>query len=540
MKSTRWSLLLAAAGVAGCAGSQVRPDSKESSAPTKVIVKQTTPHQAVLPPRQAVLPPRKAGQVNKPEADPAMVQGATAYRTGRYDEAKAAFEKAVEQQPKDAQVHFDLALTLEKTGDFAGARTHYERANELAPGDAPTAVNLARLYRHAGELDRAIAVYEKALQANANEASVLNPLASAYRLKKDFAKAEAAARRALVHGGEVEAYKNLALIFFDQGNYRLAELLCANARKLAPNDPGVYNDLGLVYLKEEDLPKALGQFQKAVSLDAGFAPGWVNLGAIALRYRDYAGAQKSFERAVALSPDDAALHLALAYALDGQRPADAKKGLAAGEEFEKALAIQPNNNEAICNAGWAFASDRSGFSRAKGYLEKCRTLASTQGDEKSRIDAKLSALAMMAAQPAPAEETAQTGDQDPPTDDDQTGIAAGEPAAGGGGAEAVASSPTPSPSVTPDTTGVGGAGAAGQGSLEDSDQNPPSDDDVVGAPQSGTGGSGVGSGELQPAAPQDTVETGDTDPPTDEGADVDGPIRAQPGAAGATDGSRAP
>jgi tetratricopeptide (TPR) repeat protein len=203
-----------------------------------------------------------------------------------------------------------------------------------------------------------------------------------------------------------DAYKNLALIYFDQGNYRLAEFISGNAKKLDDKDPGVYNNLGMIYLKMDERRLALGQFQKAVALNDKFAPGHVNLGAMALSYRDYVNAEKSFAKATALDPTSYEAFLAYGYALDGQKGRDPKKGLAAGQVFEKVLSLKAETPEAICGAGWAYSAEKTGWDKAIGFLEKCAGLAGTTSADRQLIDAKLKGLAAMqksGAQAAPTQ-----------------------------------------------------------------------------------------------------------------------------------------
>ncbi len=194
--------------------------------------------------------------------------------------------------PQSLNAQFNLGLIAERQGRLADAQAAYEQVLAKDPNHPPTLLNLGRLYRLQDKFDDAIRLYEKALKAPGHEHDValLNNLTVAYRLAGKFDLAEATARRVLARSKDnPEAYKNLALIYYDQGQYRLAEVVSANARKLAENDPGVYNNLGMIYLKLNDRPRALAQFQKAVSLDEKFAPGHLNIGAMALAYRDYAG-----------------------------------------------------------------------------------------------------------------------------------------------------------------------------------------------------------------------------------------------------------
>lgn len=332
--------------------------------------------------------------------------GVAAFDAGKYADAKKAFASVAKKAPTSVGLQFNLGLVTERQGQLAEAVTYYEAAHKLDPKHKPTLLNLGRAYRLQDRFDDAIALYEEALKDPSNEYDVElnNNLAVAYRLSKKYDKAEAAARKVLARTKDnPDAYKNLALIYFDQGNYRLAEFISANAKKLDDKDPGVYNNLGLIYLKIDERRLALGQFQKAVDLNKDFAPGLFNIGAMALSYRDYDGAEKVLHRATELDPTSYEGFLAYAWALDGQKGREPKKGLEAGEAFERVLAIKPDQADAICGAAWAYAADKAGWDKALKFFESCKGLKTTTAQDQQLIENKVKGILAMQKQPAAAQ-----------------------------------------------------------------------------------------------------------------------------------------
>lgn len=353
--------------------------------------------------------PAPAPAPKEPDAAELFASALASFEAGDYDASRKGFEKVLEKAPQSVNAQFNLGLIAERQGRFADAQAAYEKVLFLEPAHGPSLLNLGKLYRNQEKYEQAISLYEKALKTPGLEhnVSLLNNLTVAYRLAKKFDLAEATVRRVLARSKDnAEAYKNLALIYYDQGQYRLAEVVSANARKLDEKDPGIYNNLGMIYLKLNDRPRALAEFQKAVSLDEKFAPGYLNIGAMALSYRDYVGAERAFAHAVQLDPTSYEGQLYLAYALDGQKGRDPKKGLAAGEAFEKVLALRADHAEAICGAGWAYSAERTGWEKAISFLERCKAQDSTAAEQKQAIDTKVQSLQAMlkSGQPQPAAE----------------------------------------------------------------------------------------------------------------------------------------
>jgi tetratricopeptide (TPR) repeat protein len=356
----------------------------------------------VKPDLKQNLPPPPPPEMSAKER---FEQGVAAFDAGKLDEARTAFLKVSEKVPGNAVVHYNLGVIAERQGSVVDAQRYYEETLKLDPKHRPALLNLGKVYRLQDKFEEAIALYEGALKDPANEFDVAlnNNLTVAYRLAKKFDRAEATARKVLSRTKDnPDAYKNLALIYFDQGNYRLAEFISANARKLDDKDPGVYNNLGLIYLKLDDRRLALGQFKKAVELNQNFAPSLFNIGAIALTYRDYDSAEKVLSKATELDPGSYDGFLAYAFALDGQKARDTKKGQKAGELFEKVLSIKANQPDAICGAAWAYASEKSGWDKALQFFERCKALPSTSAQDQQVIDAKVKGIVAMQKAPAAA------------------------------------------------------------------------------------------------------------------------------------------
>lgn len=374
----------------------------------------TTPE---VKPTEIVTAPVKPKEKSSAER---FAEGVAAMDAQKYADAQAHFAAFVEKNPSDANGRFNLALSLERQLKLREAEKAYEAALGVDAHHEPTLLNLGRIYRLQDKFDKAIALYEAELAQPGKEFDVqlLNNLSVAYRLAKQYDKAEAAVRKVLSRTkDDVDAYKNLSLIYFDQGKFRLAEFMSGTALKFElaaqkndakiKSDPGIPNNLGMVYLKLNDRARALAQFQKAVALDGNFAPAQMNIGAMALAYRDYETAEKSFAKAIELDPTSYEAYLYHAYSLDGQKGRDSKKGLEAAAQFEKVLQIKPEQPEAVCGAGWAYAVDKAGWEKAIPYLEKCKG-TTTDPTQAALLDSKLKGLAALlknaAQQQAPAPE----------------------------------------------------------------------------------------------------------------------------------------
>ena len=72
-------------------------------------------------------------------------EGIAHYNLGHWDMAKTHFEAAIKADPKLAEAHYNLALSLDKLGAHTDATDHFKKAAELAPGN--TAITDSVTYR---------------------------------------------------------------------------------------------------------------------------------------------------------------------------------------------------------------------------------------------------------------------------------------------------------------------------------------------------------------------------------------------------------
>ena len=78
--------------------------------------------------------PLKAAAGSK--ADTHINEGIEHYEKGHWDVAKKHFTEAEKADPKSAEAHYDLALTLDKAGDHGAATKHFQKAHDLGKDNA--------------------------------------------------------------------------------------------------------------------------------------------------------------------------------------------------------------------------------------------------------------------------------------------------------------------------------------------------------------------------------------------------------------------
>jgi protein O-GlcNAc transferase len=93
-------------------------------------------------------------------------QGYLHQQSGRYAEAERCYQEAIQFQPQQPALYYNLGNALRELGKAKEAAQQYQRAIQLNPNDADAYNNLGNVQRELGDLQAAINAYETALKLN--------------------------------------------------------------------------------------------------------------------------------------------------------------------------------------------------------------------------------------------------------------------------------------------------------------------------------------------------------------------------------------
>jgi tetratricopeptide (TPR) repeat protein len=347
------------------------------------------------PPRLRLEPIRTSSTAVRADDAARFRQALDALDQGRTGEAASGFADALRGAPAWADAQFNLGLAAQRAGRLPAALQAWEGGLRIDPRHRPSSAALAQGLLVAGRLEDAIRVIEATLEDPGSRADAALGLAAAevFRAAHREARAAAAAQAVLArHPDDPRAWLSLGLVALQVGQLPLAEYRLERARRLAPDDPEVQVALGQLAARQSRPHLALSAFQRALERDPDHLPALEGLGMLALAWRDAPRAARVLERAATLAPDSAEVQLALAWALHGQSASDPAFAVRAGEAFARAVQLGSSEPQAVCAAGWAFASAPAGRERARQWLERCRDQPTTPASERERIEARLALL----------------------------------------------------------------------------------------------------------------------------------------------------
>jgi tetratricopeptide (TPR) repeat protein len=286
---------------------------------------------------------------------------------------EAQFRAAIKLDPKYIRAYNNLGSTLAQAGNIPAAIEVLRNGLKLAPSDPALRLNLAMALRAKGDAAEALPLFESLAKEHPEEASFSYQLGQTLRQNGNLPAALEAFEKALDANGEMpEAYYALAATLKEQKptpansytllgrNYResgdlpRARHMFQRALALNPNAPYAYFDLAIIYLREQQLAAAIGQFESGLNL--GFSDTSIP---------DLDLAVKELRQAVARDPKNAEAHNTLGRLL-GWSGASEKQVIA---EFEEAIRLEPSFAQAHNNLGLVYTQSGDDEKAAVAFRE---------------------------------------------------------------------------------------------------------------------------------------------------------------------------
>ncbi len=154
------------------------------------------------------------------------------YQKGDYDNAIAAYTKAIEHKPDDAEAYYNRGFLYAEKGEYDHAIADYDKVIELNPKYAYAYYNRGVSYGEKGEYDHAIADYDKVIELNPKYADAYYNRGTTYHGKREYDRAIADYDKAieLNPNGSIY-YLGRSLIHLIQKNWQQAKVDLMTAKE---------------------------------------------------------------------------------------------------------------------------------------------------------------------------------------------------------------------------------------------------------------------------------------------------------------------
>ena len=220
---------------------------------------------------------------------------------GKYNEAISQYVKAIELNPNDTKLHYNIGTAFQANNDFEHAEKAYKKSLELDPNNekAKTALDLlgkqasdkkvkelsarAVELQNSNNFQEAITTYLAALSIDPHDPFLYYNLGTAYQAAGDLTNAQIQYQKAIDLDPSNQTYVNAVKLL----KANLADPLIqsavskqsandfsgaisdySKALELVPDDAQTYFNLGTAYQANKQTDEAIQSYQKAVQLDA--------------------------------------------------------------------------------------------------------------------------------------------------------------------------------------------------------------------------------------------------------------------------------
>lgn len=267
-------------------------------------------------------------------------------------------------QSSEAERVLARAMQLHQSGDLEGAIREYKAFLALRPKVMEVRSNLGAAYARLGRYGEAIEEYKQALAIDANNTQVRMNLGIAYYKAALFS--EAASEFAKVRAVDSSNQNTLLLLadcHLQMGEDKKVIELLGPLESTEPDNLTISYLLGTAYIHDKQTEKGQVLIDRILR-NGDSAEARLMMGSAQLMVRDYAGAVKELERAMALNPK-----LPTVRSLYGQALLSAGDRDNARKAFQTELENNPNDFQANLYIGMLLNEDQK-YEEALKYMQK--------------------------------------------------------------------------------------------------------------------------------------------------------------------------
>ena len=215
------------------------------------------------------------------------------------------------QNPHDTEALELLAFVVSQQGDWLGVIDVYRQLITAAPRRTKYRIALANALAANGQNQQAIDVLEFAWRVDRSSAEQINRLLADLYLAEDMPQEAAASYARLIAAMDepsAEDCYRLGAAYFQSGELLSAENAFKRMRQADPTSYKAELYLGHIAAERDSFERAQLQYQAAIGKNPTSAEGFLALANLQMKNQEYAGAAKSFAKAIRLGDNRPQVH----------------------------------------------------------------------------------------------------------------------------------------------------------------------------------------------------------------------------------------
>jgi tetratricopeptide (TPR) repeat protein/tRNA A-37 threonylcarbamoyl transferase component Bud32 len=230
-------------------------------------------------------------------------KGISLSNLGRHEEAVRCYDKALELDPRDAEVWNNKGDCLDSLGRREEAIRCCERALELNPRDATAWNNKGAILDSLGRTEEAIRCYDRALELDPRDAKAwINKGRSLGTLGRHEDAIRCLDRALELDPRDAPAWCNKGISLYNLGGYEEAIRCQDKVLELDPRDAVAWYNKGSGFHCLGRHQEAIRCYDKALELDPQHAVAWYGKGLAQEKLGRKEDAMRSYKQFIALGP----------------------------------------------------------------------------------------------------------------------------------------------------------------------------------------------------------------------------------------------
>ena len=225
--------------------------------------------------------------------------GMAFYRTGMLDEALERFEKSAGRPEMMEASLFYIGMIHFKRGEYRKASEHFKKLLEGNPENISAYNNLAVTLERMGMAKEAELLYHEALKISPLASQVLANIGVCFYRREDYLQAREHLERAvLLNRGVAFASFYLGMTYLKLSMWDEAESHLMSALELSPDNPVIFNNLGVIFRMTGDFQRAIQYAARAMEIDDSISQPYANIDDCLCILGDWEECQRQFDAAI--------------------------------------------------------------------------------------------------------------------------------------------------------------------------------------------------------------------------------------------------
>ncbi len=228
------------------------------------------------------------------------------YDDGDMVEALVEIDQAIKINPANANWHFNRGLILDSLGRFDEAAAAYEHAMELNPDDLEILNSLAVDYTRGGFYDRALGLFEHIQRLDPDyEPSYCNRIITYTEMERHDKAEEMFYLAQQIKPDCALCFYNIGNNLFVRGEYEKTLCCWKKTLRYDPDHPQINYRIAQAYWASDHLDESVEYFLKELRIDPGKIDVLIDFGVLLLQMGQIDSAREKFHRVCELVPHHA-------------------------------------------------------------------------------------------------------------------------------------------------------------------------------------------------------------------------------------------